>query len=642
MSLCCFLLLKDRELSLFREPMTNAKLIVLVDMHSSILTLSYMRVIISFSSIPSGLFAVLAAVFCTFAVALTWTTQRSCHFLDDVSFIYCPAPDDPENAYGCCGDCYCINGNEECPTKVPNMNISTDTIAMFQSMTPTNPYNLTCNPFYAEYSCGTTPPQNFTDLGDTAVCGIFYDLGTLDANQCPTQYSLESFPDEASAEANGATLTHYGACGVCSTTQDLASYIEQTDLMTLGVECSREYRSKGFEAGVLCFQQKAGLSRACAEMWVYTSGQTRDYCRRSCFSFRVRDRPSNGPAPQCVLDECLICEKLNTLPLFDKVAARTPRRSGLLGKIARPCENILFVDHQNPCDVVQGISREFEQGDVCQVKEEVEEEPCTLVARDLGLRSYEKPGNGNFLDFEPRRSDDSIYDTVYGKCSRYNFRNAQDGFWRDVESQFFGSVYVAAVTCGMIAAIIGTFMWIFLLTSFCVAYPKNFWLACVALFALCGSLEVLTLLFFVSNACNNGCTMGYAAYCAIAAGIMWFVTAGLCWKTAAVDEANPYTPVAFDIVITEYAQADGTVLTEKMTTRSNGTSVIERTRLIKRGQDEKEGMDDVGVTENAHSSVHVGIKTPATSEKEAVDAPEDSEGMIENTDDDVDMKKYNK
>jgi hypothetical protein len=54
--------------------------------------------------------------------------------------------------------------------------------------------------------------------------------------------------------------------------------------------------------------------------------------------------------------------------------------------------------------------------------------------------------------------------------------------------------------------------------------------------------------------------------------------------------------------------------------------------LIKRGQDEKEGMDDVGVTENTHSSVHVGIKSSATAKKEAVNAPEDSEGMIESSD----------
>jgi hypothetical protein len=148
---------------------------------------------------------------------------------------------------------------------------------------------------------------------------------------------------------------------------------------------------------------------------------------------------------------------------------------------------------------------------------------------------------------------------------------------------------------------------------------------------LCGVLELLTLLFFASDACNNGCTIGYAAYCAIFAGIMWFVTAGLCWKTAAVDAANAYTPVAFDIVITEYAQADGTVLTEKVTTRSNGTSVIERTRLIKRGQDEKEGMDDVGVIDKTHSSVHAGIKSSATAEKEAVNALEDSDGTGENT-----------
>ena len=53
--------------------------------------------------------------------------------------------------------------------------------------------------------------------------------------------------------------------------------------------------------------------------------------------------------------------------------------------------------------------------------------------------------------------------------------------------------------------------------------------------------------------------------------IMRFVTAGLCCKTGVDDTANAYKPVVFDIVVTEYMQPDGTILIEKVTTRSNGT-----------------------------------------------------------------------
>jgi hypothetical protein len=301
---------------------------------------------------------------------------------------------------------------------------------------------------------------------------------------------------------------------------------------------------------------------------------------------------------------------------------------------------MLFVNHQNPCDVVQGTTREFEQGDVCQAKEEVETEPCQIFETDLGLRSYEKPSNGNFfdLDLPSLGSDDNIYDTLYGKCSKYNFRKAKDGFWRDIGRTVFGGVYTAAAFCGMVAAIIGTIMWIFVWTSFCVAYPKNFWFACVVLFALCGVLELLTLMFFAAPLCKeNGCSMGYAAYCAIFAGILWLVTAGLCWKTASEDAANAYTPVSFDVEITEYTQPDGSVFTEKVTTRSNGTSIIERTTLIKRGQGDKENARESAHAGAVTHSAHTGVVS-ATSD-EAADTPENDADESSETDREDDVKK---
>lgn len=99
-------------------------------------------------------------------------------------------------------------------------------------------------------------------------------------------------------------------------------------------------------------------------------------------------------------DECLDCDKTNVGPLFAKIAARTRRRSGLISKIARACEDILFVDHQNPCDVVQGIEREFEQGDVCKLKDPPKEPECVTVTTDLGLNSFEAQRNGKFFDFD--------------------------------------------------------------------------------------------------------------------------------------------------------------------------------------------------------------------------------------------------
>lgn len=172
------------------------------------------------------------------------------------------------------------------------MNISEDTLNMFKALTPTNAYNLTCNPYDTQYTnipCETTPPQNFTELGDAAVCGVLYDTATLNDNQCPTQYSLQSFADIASAEAAGATVTHYGACGVCSTTQDLAVYIEFTDLTTLGVECSVQAGIKEFEDGVRCYQ-RAGYTRVrsfCAVMSCFQNREKKENATRKGLSLTL-------------------------------------------------------------------------------------------------------------------------------------------------------------------------------------------------------------------------------------------------------------------------------------------------------------------------------------------------------------------
>lgn len=334
-------------------------------------------------------------------------------------------------------------------------------------------------------------------------------------------------------------------------------------------------------------------------MWVYNAAQTSDFCAKTCLKFRLDARPNNGPYPQCTLDDCLECDETNAGPLFAKIAARTRRRSGLISKIARPCEDILFVDHQNPCDVVQGIEREFEQGDVCKLKDPQAEPECVTITTDLGLRSYEAPSNGKFFDLP--FNDEGIYTTIYGKCKKYSTRKAREGFWRYVADEVLGPAFTAASTFSLIACITGTFMWIFLWVACCVAFPRNFWFVCTGLFILCGILELCTLVFTLSSVCtDSGCSFGYAATCAIMAGIMWFTTAGLCCKTGVDDTANAYRPVIFDVLVTEYSQPDGTVLTEKVTTRSNGTSVVERTTFVKKSV----------VDENSADSVETGVMAP--------------------------------
>ena len=166
----------------------------------------------------------------------------------------------PDYAY--CGDCFCINGDADCPTgdQVPQMEFSEEYVAFLQSLQVTNPYDLNCNP-YEDAACETTPTQELTDLGDEAACGVKYDMTSLNDDQCPTEYSLVSFESADKAEADGATVTHHGACGVCSTTQDLAVYIQYTDLVDKGTECSIR-GIVDFDDGVLCYTE-VGYTQVC-------------------------------------------------------------------------------------------------------------------------------------------------------------------------------------------------------------------------------------------------------------------------------------------------------------------------------------------------------------------------------------------
>jgi len=58
--------------------------------------------------------------------------------------------------------------------------------------------------------------------------------------------------------------------------------------------------------------------------------------------------PSNGPAPECALNDCITCNNEFSAPTFEKFAGRSRRRSGLLSTAARLCGSIPNIVH-DPC-----------------------------------------------------------------------------------------------------------------------------------------------------------------------------------------------------------------------------------------------------------------------------------------------------
>ena len=200
-----------------------------------------------------------------------------------------------------CDGCWCVPFNDTadgtCPDWRPKSNYSDDDIAALAAQTALNPMTLDCNP-YEDADCATSPPQTLTDVAD-AVCGFTY----ADAD-CGS-YTMTSFVDAAAAAAAGAFVSHAGACGVCSTTQDLAVYLRYPDLTSAGKVCAaKALLSEAW--GTRCYEA-LGFTEPCARIWNYDGAYDGQHCKWTCL--RLLDAPNNGPPPQCALNDCLQCDE---------------------------------------------------------------------------------------------------------------------------------------------------------------------------------------------------------------------------------------------------------------------------------------------------------------------------------------------
>uniref|UniRef100_A0A7S2VCE8 Uncharacterized protein n=1 Tax=Entomoneis paludosa TaxID=265537 RepID=A0A7S2VCE8_9STRA len=239
--------------------------------------------------------------------------------------------DDPKPA-AMCGDCYCILDENvtSCPDEAPPATYATEMVDALRQQTALNAIpTMKCDAFDDD-NCDLASPQ--PDLGDEAVCGIHYQDETC------AEYKIQSYVDRDTAEAQGAFVTHHGACGVCSTTQDLAVYLKHVDLTTEGQRCGTQAMTSFFR-GKDCFQD-LGFTEACARLWADNARKTGWNCGLKCVSSDLRDMDFNGNAPTCALNDCLQCDEDVSGEVFAKFAGRTRRSSGLRSAIARTCSSM--------------------------------------------------------------------------------------------------------------------------------------------------------------------------------------------------------------------------------------------------------------------------------------------------------------
>jgi hypothetical protein len=170
-----------------------------------------------------------------------------------------------------------------------------------------------------------------------AVCGVRADASA------PGAYSVATYADPPALTENGATLTHFGACGVCSTLTDLAVYMAYPDLTEPVRACGLLGLSDGDAANYDCLLE-LGFTPPCARVWFYNTRHTRQVCLAQCLM--ALDSPYH--LPDGTLNPCLTCDEEKSGPVFKAVAGRTRRNSGLPNAMCRPCAEANPVVHAYP------------------------------------------------------------------------------------------------------------------------------------------------------------------------------------------------------------------------------------------------------------------------------------------------------
>lgn len=169
------------------------------------------------------------------------------------------------------------------------------------------------------------------------LCGMLVD--PKDANA----YRLDTYDDLAALKKAGATVTHYGACGLCSSFENLAVYIRIIDLTTPVRSCGMKNIVLPPQNGIACLQ-KLGFDLPCAQIWYYNTANTRAKCLIECLVGLAMPYHKKDGTPNA----CIMCDEMKSGPVFKAVAGRTRRNSGLPTALCRPCSTVSPVVHSYP------------------------------------------------------------------------------------------------------------------------------------------------------------------------------------------------------------------------------------------------------------------------------------------------------
>ena len=229
-----------------------------------------------------------------------------------------PTPNTGLSSADCTGSCEC-GGDPWTPPTYTEADLMR--IESLEQLNPSDP--LLTDPYEEPV------PQNSTD----AVCAVELASGGL-------QYSLTRFESAQAARDAGATVTHTGNCGLCSSLKNLAVYMRNPDLTDPVRDCGIRGMLEGEAANIECLMD-IGFDEPCAQIWYYNTKHTREVCLEPCMS--ALDSPHHQPDGS--LNDCIQCDEDESGPVFKAISGRTRRNSGLPSGLCRPCDSVSRVDH---------------------------------------------------------------------------------------------------------------------------------------------------------------------------------------------------------------------------------------------------------------------------------------------------------
>lgn len=230
--------------------------------------------------------------------------------------------------------CHCFGSEGNCPS-YPT--ITESMLPTYRTLIHTNPMEIRCDPFQST-SCVST-----LELGEACVVDLIASNTTTESS-CPNGYSyrLRTVPSLESATAGRQYITHTGACGACSSLQDLALMIEYPNIPYKAQQCFfRSTALKFIDEAITCYEE-IGFTPACSTTLAY---HQRRIVEKNC-GYQCAAWGYDGGKPSCEdLSGCETCvDQLGISSRLELVAGRTFANSGYPSQKAQQCSDITSVD----------------------------------------------------------------------------------------------------------------------------------------------------------------------------------------------------------------------------------------------------------------------------------------------------------